>query len=104
MKCLPSRREGLSLTSPRSTIRKAPPTRRTKVPDGKRWGGKKARGCPAAAGLLDLGFLELDVLTRDGVILLEAQLLSLGPRILLRHVEEARVGTADELDFDGCRL
>src|SRR5690242_14454164 len=54
--------------------------------------------------LLDLGFLELDVLASARVVLLEAQLLGLGPRILLRDVEEASVGGADELDLDGCRL
>src|SRR4030095_12920244 len=55
-------------------------------------------------GLLDLGFLELDVLARDRVVLSEAQLLGLGARILLGHIEEARVRAADELVLDGCRL
>src|SRR6185295_3438892 len=53
---------------------------------------------------LDLGFLELDVLARPRVVLLEAQLLGLGARVLLGHVKEARVGGADELDLDRCRL
>src|SRR5204863_749701 len=53
---------------------------------------------------LDLRFLELDVLAHLRVVLLEAQLFGLGARILLGHVEEARVGAADELDLDGCRL
>ena len=43
-------------------------------------------------GLLDLRFLELDVLARDGVVLAEAHLLGLVARILLGHVEEAGVG------------
>jgi hypothetical protein len=50
--------------------------------------------------LLDLGFLELDVLAHDRIVLLEAQLLGLGARILLRHVVEAGVGRRDELDLD----
>jgi len=57
-----------------------------------------------ATDLLDLGFFELDVLARHRIVLLEAQLLSLGARILLRDIEEARVSAADELDLDGCRL
>src|SRR5689334_7949551 len=52
----------------------------------------------------DLRFLELDVLARTRVVLLEAQLLGLGARILLGHVKEARVRGADELDLDRCRL
>src|SRR5689334_21174499 len=44
------------------------------------------------------------MLARDGVVLLEAQLLGLRARILLRHVEEAGIGAADELDLVGCRL
>src|SRR3954454_20623751 len=55
-------------------------------------------------GSLDLGFLELDVLARARIIFLEAQLLGLRARVLLRHVEESRVRGADELDLDGCRL
>src|SRR5437016_14559028 len=55
-------------------------------------------------GLLDLRLFELDVLAHLRVVLLEAQLFGLGARILLGHVEEARVGAADELDLDGCRL
>src|SRR5687768_15162137 len=58
----------------------------------------------ASGGLLDLRFLELDVLARDRVVLAEAHLLGLVPRVLLGHIEEARVGRADELDLDGCRL
>ena len=45
-----------------------------------------------AAELLDLGFLELDVLSRDRVVLLHRELLGHGPRVLLRDVEIARVG------------
>jgi two-component system cell cycle response regulator DivK len=59
---------------------------------------------PRKPKLLDLGFLERDVLAHDRVVLLEAQLLRLGARVLLRHVEKAGIGAADELDLDGCRL
>src|SRR6478736_7439887 len=53
---------------------------------------------------LDLGFLELDVLAHDGIILVEAHLLGRVARILLRHVKEAGIGRTDELDLDGGRL
>src|SRR4029079_11225336 len=61
-------------------------------------------GTDAAHGLFDLGFLELDVLARDRVVLTEAQLLGLRARVLLGDIEEAGVSAADELDLDGCRL
>src|SRR5690606_13685526 len=51
--------------------------------------------------LLDLRFLEFDVLANDRIVLLEAQLLGLGARVLLRHVIEAGIGGRDELDLDG---
>src|SRR3954451_13152760 len=51
--------------------------------------------------LLDLGFLELDMLLRDGIVLLHRELVGHGARILLRHVEIARIGSRDELHFDG---
>src|SRR5687768_14343211 len=54
--------------------------------------------------LLDLGFLELDMLAHDGIVLAEGELLGLGARILLRDVEETRVRRADELDLDSGRL
>src|SRR5882757_1600319 len=44
------------------------------------------------------------MLAHDGIILLEAELLGLGARVLLGHIEEAGVGRADELDLDGGRL
>src|SRR3954464_8295374 len=58
----------------------------------------------AAGSSLDLGFLELDVLARDGIVFAEGHLLGDVPRILLGDVEEAGVGGADELDLDGGRL
>src|SRR3954454_10397359 len=59
---------------------------------------------PRSRRLFDLGFLELDVLARDGVVFAEGHLLGDVPRILLRHIIEAGVGGADELDLDGGRL
>jgi len=50
------------------------------------------------------GFFELDMLAGDGIIFLERQLLGLGPRVLLRHIEIARVGARQELDLDHCGL
>src|SRR6185312_2569327 len=52
-------------------------------------------------GLFDLGFLELDVLAYDGVVLGHRQLLGHRARILLRHVVETGVGSRDQLDLDG---
>jgi hypothetical protein len=49
--------------------------------------------------LLDLGFFELDVLARDGIVLAEGKLFRLRTGILLGHVEEARVSRADQLDL-----
>ncbi len=50
--------------------------------------------------LLDLGFLEVDMLAHDGVILLEGQLFGLRASVLGRHVEETGVGSRQELDLD----
>lgn len=45
----------------------------------------------AAFGLLDLGFLELHVFLRNGIIFAEGQFFCLGTRILLGGVEETCV-------------
>ena len=50
--------------------------------------------------LLDLGFLEDDVLARDGIELLQLELVGLRPRVLLGDVEKPRIGAADQLDED----
>ena len=50
--------------------------------------------------LLDLGFLEGDVLADDGIVLFEFDLLRLGTGILLGDVVIAGVSGADELDED----
>ena len=55
------------------------------------------------SGLLDLGFLEVDVLLRDRVVLADVHLLGLGAAVLLRHVEIAGAGGLLQLDLDrGC--
>src|SRR5690242_10717727 len=54
--------------------------------------------------LLDLAFLELDMLAHDRIVLLQHQLFRLGARVLLGHVEEAGVGRRVEADLDGGRL
>src|SRR5689334_790241 len=69
-------------------IKKAPPLRRC-LSCNKR-----------IPGLLDLGFLELDVLARHRVILLEGELVGLGARVLLGDVEVARVSRRLQLDLD----
>src|SRR5688572_10711571 len=51
-----------------------------------------ARNQASADCLLDLGFLELDMLAHDRVILAHRHLLGLVARILLGHVEKAGVG------------
>src|SRR4051794_39323019 len=65
--------------------------------------GRSRRG-EGACALLDLGFLEDDVLTRDRVELLQFELVGLGPRVLLGHVEKTGIGAADQLDQDGVGL
>jgi hypothetical protein len=54
-------------------------------------GGGLSRS-PAGGRLLDLGFLELDVLLRNRVVFLEGKLLRLRAAVLARHVEIAGVG------------
>jgi hypothetical protein len=53
----------------------------------------------AAAGLFDLGFLELDMLARDGIIFAKRQLFRLVARIFLGDIEKAGVSSADQFDF-----
>jgi hypothetical protein len=56
------------------------------------------------ATLLDLRFLELDVLARDRVVLLLDQLVGHGARVLLGDVIEAGIRRGNELDLDGDRF
>src|SRR5690349_11815779 len=51
--------------------------------------------------LLDLRFLELDVLARHRVVLLQRQLLGHGPGVLLGDVEVAGVRRRVQADLDG---
>jgi hypothetical protein len=53
--------------------------------------------------LLNLRFLELDMLAHDGVVFAKAQLFRgvRAARVLFRHIVKAGVGRADELDLDG---
>jgi hypothetical protein len=54
--------------------------------------------------LLDLGFLEGDVLARDWVVFLERKLVGRGSRVLFGDVKEARACRAQQLDFLSDRL
>jgi hypothetical protein len=56
---------------------------------------------PERRALLDLRFLELDMLAHDGIIFAERQLFGLRARIFLGDVEKASVRRAGELDLDG---
>jgi hypothetical protein len=60
--------------------------------------------CAAAARLLDFGFLELDVLARDRVVLLEREFLGRCARVLLGHVEKSGSSGTDQLDLLRCRF
>src|ERR1043166_9523077 len=51
--------------------------------------------------LFNLRFAKDDVLARYRIEFLELELIRLGPRVLLRHIEKAGIGAADELDQDG---
>jgi hypothetical protein len=59
-----------------------------------------ALGQGTPCGLLDLGFLEFHVLARHGIVFLEGELLGLGARILLGHIEVTGVGGRRQLDLD----
>src|SRR6185312_2561773 len=49
--------------------------------------------------LLNFCFLELDVLTRDGIIFLENELFRRGPRIFLCDVEKSSASRGQQLDL-----
>jgi hypothetical protein len=55
-------------------------------------------------GLLDLGFLEFNVLAYDRVVLAERELLCLRTAVLARNVEETGVSGRQKLDLDICSL
>ena len=54
----------------------------------------------AACGLLDLGFLELDMLAHDGIVFAERHLFGDVARVFLGHIEKAGVSGADQFNFD----
>jgi hypothetical protein len=56
-------------------------------------------GSIAVENLLNFRFFEFDVLTRDGIVLLEYKLFSRRAGILLRDVEEAGAGRRQQFDF-----
>jgi hypothetical protein len=58
----------------------------------------------ATGGLLNLGFLELDVLAHDRIVLVELQFLRLRARILLGHIEVTGVSGGNELNLNDVRL
>ena len=55
-------------------------------------------------GLLDLGFLEIDVLAGNRVILTLDHFIGHRTAVFLRHIIKAGVSSAFQLDFDGCGL
>ena len=57
--------------------------------------------CGAELGLLDLGFLELDVLFGDRIVLLEHQFFGARTWVLLGDIEEACACSREELDLLG---
>jgi hypothetical protein len=76
-----------------------------RVRDTQQNGARRPRVDPSKTdGLLDLGFLELDVLARDRIVFLLDQLVGHGARVLLGDVIEAGVRGGDELDLDGDRF
>src|SRR6188768_666509 len=78
-------------------------TRIARSQNGARKGPVKIRQ-RCAAELLDLRFLELDVLARDRIVLLLDQLVGHGARVLLGDVIEASIRRGNELDLDGDRF
>ena len=62
------------------------------------------KGTDRLTASLDLGFLELNVLAHDGVVLAEAHLFSLVAGILLGDIEEAGIRSRNQTDLDGSWL
>ena len=54
--------------------------------------------------LLDLGFLEVDMLLGDRIVFAFDHFLGHRAAVFLGHVEEAGVSRRKQLDLDGCRL
>jgi hypothetical protein len=51
--------------------------------------------------LLNFCFLEFHVLADDGIVFLDHHFFRLGTGIFFRHIVVARVGAADQSDFNG---
>src|SRR4051794_24151203 len=56
---------------------------------------------PGPPPLLDLGFLERDVLPHDRVVLVELELRRLRPGVLLRDVKKSGIRGGHQLDLNG---
>src|SRR5690606_27427368 len=91
-----------------TTNRKAPPPMESGAFSvqgrGKRKGAIPFGARPASAGkpiLLDLGFLELDVLPGDRIVLRLGHLVGHRAAVLRRHIEETGVSRRQQLDLDG---
>jgi hypothetical protein len=54
----------------------------------------------AFAGLLNLGFFELDMLAHDGVVFAEGHFFRGIARVFLGYIEKASVSRAEQFDFD----
>jgi hypothetical protein len=54
--------------------------------------------------LFDFGFLELDMLPDDRIVLVQLQLGGLRARILFGHIEKARIRGGYQFDLNGVRL
>src|SRR5690606_16323198 len=65
---------------------------------------KAAASALVGQGLLDLGFLEFDVLLGNRIVFAERQLFGLRAAVLARHVEEAGIGGRQKLDLEFCSL
>ena len=65
---------------------------------------KTRAGAAKSKELLDLSFLEFDVLPHDRIVLVQLQFLCLGTGILLGHVELTGIRGGHELDLNGVRL
>src|SRR5690242_18281781 len=74
------------------------PSAPERTPETRTPPGRAASQEPGKAGLLDLAFLEIDVLAHDGVVFAQGQLLGVLLRVFLRHVIEPGIRRADELD------
>src|SRR5271165_1946692 len=59
---------------------------------------------PSCEALLDLGFLERDVLAHDRIVLVQLELAGRGAGVLLRYIEVPGVRGGHELDLHDVRL